>query len=572
MTPQPRSLLDAPEEIRLLIYEAYATQPGGLWYDYDSGKLRRADNAPVDMALMRTCKFVASEMEGVLLRVNTVNFKTCFTEMQRGRDKAWRAGLDLLDSIRYFIFMSSSTSLYATNALEAVSARYPHFRTRLSYFMANLTRFDPLFPTSHLHETKATILGRARLCREEIVFSLRHASTAGDQFRDDANEVLESELESVREHLLYNHTGHTNLMAKLDLTRLDPVAVVQFEERRWIIPTDDDIAELWSIMGGAPHPPKERWAGQGRLSAVYCAVRFLESLPDSVRAHLRQVSVVEDRFGLHADYMRALIPHCLANPRLHINRQFNVWSNLFTRAGVRWPGSSYICSVLTAEARLFELGMPNDSYSVSLHAEQEPDQAKRLFEEHVLRDVCYSRAYLEWEAQQQVRPPVLIGPEWEMHLDILEQALASMASGQGPFQCDFDYRQSLTAQEILDQIKALPPPPPVSTSSTIREVDRDLSKSTRICFGRHAAHRNCVPWSGVFYTRQPLPTWPELHASVDEDTVALDKQQDLDELWEDNPEAAFLHMTPDMSEASHESDTSSDESSGEDSDVPVSWW
>jgi hypothetical protein len=120
-------LLEAPEDIRCLIYAACVTYPGCLHYDYDSGKLLDNRNAPIDIPLARTCKLIASEMEGPVLRSNTIHFKTYYTDIHRHRDRAWRQGLELLDRIRLLILASAYSSRVATDALAATSTRYPRF-------------------------------------------------------------------------------------------------------------------------------------------------------------------------------------------------------------------------------------------------------------------------------------------------------------------------------------------------------------------------------------------------------------------------------------------------------------
>lgn len=496
MPSQPRCyLLEVPEDIRHLIYKAYTTFPDGLSYDYDSGKLLDDRNAPVDLALIRTCKQVASEMDGLALRLNTIHFKTCFTDIQRHRDRAWRAGLALLDDIRLDLLNSAHASLVATDALEVMSSRYPWFRQSLSHILAIMEGSPHPYGREgalQLAQRYFSFFFLATLSvpdGQAVAATVRLASTTGNQFRSDALALLqkaiqlnEKRMEGVRANVergypIFDHILEL-LKTNLNLDRLDPIAVANYRERRWVIPTDDDITQLWSIMGSSPHPPKEKWSlpATGRVSAAYSAVRFLQSLTGRARAHIRQISLVEDRVALHPDYAYGLIPYCIANPRIRITRRYLMWRNLRLRYG-GITISEGICQLLADEAGVFELGMPRESYSVIFDPEEDPLQAKRLFQRFVFKAIAWSRAMAEWEKQQLPSLPRLAGDPWEIHLDMIEQTVANMAAGIGPIRCDFDCRRLCDPEKALEKIRQSPPGPELRVS--LRGKFNHISKYRR---------------------------------------------------------------------------------------------
>jgi len=70
------------------IYSQYLTVRDGYTYDFEAGKLR-ANGRPIDLALMYTCRLVASEMRGLALRLNTVVFRTLYGDELRTRAGRW---------------------------------------------------------------------------------------------------------------------------------------------------------------------------------------------------------------------------------------------------------------------------------------------------------------------------------------------------------------------------------------------------------------------------------------------------------------------------------------------------
>jgi hypothetical protein len=73
---QQSPLFRLPREVRDNIYEHYAHDDEGVFYDYASDTLRYADKSKHEErnALTRCCKQAAEEMRGVAMQANTITF------------------------------------------------------------------------------------------------------------------------------------------------------------------------------------------------------------------------------------------------------------------------------------------------------------------------------------------------------------------------------------------------------------------------------------------------------------------------------------------------------------------
>ncbi|KAK4171997.1 hypothetical protein QBC36DRAFT_153804, partial [Triangularia setosa] len=75
--------LRVPREIRDAIYRAYPLLGDGYVFHFESNKLCASYNQPIDLNLMHTCRLVAIEMAGLPLRVNTIIFRTVYSDTIR---------------------------------------------------------------------------------------------------------------------------------------------------------------------------------------------------------------------------------------------------------------------------------------------------------------------------------------------------------------------------------------------------------------------------------------------------------------------------------------------------------
>ena len=109
----------------------------------------------------------------------------------------------------------------------------------------------------------------------------------------------------------------------------------------WSIPTEDELdthfphVPLW----GKRNEKLERrcrpfWVAnraKARFSAAAAAIHFLNSIPAATRQHLRKILVHEDRMSVNSavGHGRGLVPFCLENPALRIERRVDLWRTCF---------------------------------------------------------------------------------------------------------------------------------------------------------------------------------------------------------------------------------------------------
>ncbi|KAL4725844.1 hypothetical protein ACLX1H_006518 [Fusarium chlamydosporum] len=73
-----RRITDLPPEIRRQIFGNYFKVSGGYIYDGKSDKLRNADETPIDLSLIYTCRLIAEDCRNLPLAVNTIHFHTLY--------------------------------------------------------------------------------------------------------------------------------------------------------------------------------------------------------------------------------------------------------------------------------------------------------------------------------------------------------------------------------------------------------------------------------------------------------------------------------------------------------------
>jgi hypothetical protein len=90
MSLQQSRLIQMPRELRDRIYGEYLSTDGGYVYNFDVGKLRASDpKQRIELNLMYTCRQMANEIRGLPLRLNTITFRTLFSEELRTRAGRW---------------------------------------------------------------------------------------------------------------------------------------------------------------------------------------------------------------------------------------------------------------------------------------------------------------------------------------------------------------------------------------------------------------------------------------------------------------------------------------------------
>ena len=207
----------------------------------------------------------------------------------------------------------------------------------------------------------------------------------------------------------------------------------------WTIPSDDEFAQMDTILGQSlygvqsptfdPSPDPNCWERiRWRFSAAAVAVHFFKSISQSTCLGIRNVVLHEDQHSVaHPEcHVLGLIPFCLQNPRLNIERRVNMWRNIlvgrmgegvhafalniedlsardegdtsswrtYNKFGVGVIGRK-CCQWITEASALSSSGMPSGSFSLVLDGDPAPDQSSALFEV-VKDDAAWQVAQAQW--------------------------------------------------------------------------------------------------------------------------------------------------------------------------------
>ncbi|SPJ73887.1 uncharacterized protein FTOL_03617 [Fusarium torulosum] len=124
------NLLNLPLELRQQIFHDYFKVEGGYVYDAKSDSLKTADNRPIELSLMSTCRSIANDTRHLPLTINTVKFSTLYRE-------DWRslAGCFNLVTSYYYILQSDFVIHLArfmtADMLAQLALKYPKFVPQL---------------------------------------------------------------------------------------------------------------------------------------------------------------------------------------------------------------------------------------------------------------------------------------------------------------------------------------------------------------------------------------------------------------------------------------------------------
>ncbi|KAK1839432.1 hypothetical protein CCHR01_17941 [Colletotrichum chrysophilum] len=407
------NLLQLPLELRQLIYRAYLLVDGGYICDAEAlftGKLRgearcrltQADGKPIDMALVVTCRAVAKEVlhGGLALRVNTVAFSTFYSDEFRQRGERLQAFRSKDVDCNIFNMMRNVGSCLQGPVYDALKNAYPVFMPVVEHLRGGNPNTDLVAPPDSNY-------GQApSLYREFVRLALRLACR---YYVEQFNEAMSQDFaiqESRGRRYVPDYHG-------LAACSIEP----------WIIPTDDDIAQIMSYNGWpipSPddedfeiHLPRSDDRSKYRFSAAASAIYFLDSLPYHNRAHLRNIILNEDREAVSqpACHVQGLIPFCKENPLLRIERRCSLWGNVFrpdwlsgdpdSRVDPEWVPdpklrsnqvSRNVATWIMEALALEHHGMPHGAFSLLLDGGPAPQLCEEIFQTVVQRDVAWQLA------------------------------------------------------------------------------------------------------------------------------------------------------------------------------------
>ncbi|KAI1170363.1 hypothetical protein F4777DRAFT_569529 [Nemania sp. FL0916] len=244
----------------------------------------------------------------------------------------------------------------------------------------------------------------------------------------------------------------------------------------WAIPTADEVK--YALRKYHKFHETCYTTRIGRIScfsAAAVAIKFLHDTPIPTRKYIRKIVIHEDRTSVASPefHAKGLIPFCVENASLRIERRLDMWRTCFLDYGaVRntvdaqyVPAPSIPCWWARETARwlveageLIRAGMPERSFSLIIDGGPAPEKASYIFG-RIQRDAAWQEAFEEACARNSVPRPKLY--EWRRSdVHILEQfpsIVRSMTNDKSFIvQCNFDIGAPWDIEGIIEQNQNCP--------------------------------------------------------------------------------------------------------------------
>ncbi|KAI2485312.1 hypothetical protein Ptr902_04252 [Pyrenophora tritici-repentis] len=307
-----------PRELRDNIYEYYAHDADGVFYDYASDKLQYASQGKHQdkNALTNSCKLAAEEMQFIAMRVNTITFVPARSEA---------------DGIKY-------------NDLDSKAGRFERLlqsaRRMKIHILHHVAKGGCVTPAM-VDEVAAKFPGIARYYHGISDSDYRWRWQISASFCDALHHTLE---------LAASHPRFNELAAEATVTpyrfrgMMPPFitgsqeAVLAWNPERGRIPVESDVAlepyltdPLLRDSEGCVDWPEPVVPVCWYFSATAVAVNFLRRLPPTTRICIRLPIVIrEERWGIDycESHVRAIAPYFHENPSLIVELHVGFWTNL----------------------------------------------------------------------------------------------------------------------------------------------------------------------------------------------------------------------------------------------------
>jgi len=440
-----------PREVRDIIYDYYVRCDDGYIYDFEENKLVQADGNHIDLALMRTCHQVAREMDGLALPANTITFSTFFSEKKRKSAGLFHAAISRQKQGKEMLTEFLGYKLYSSQMAMMATARYPMFEPYITSLASQTGPF--------LRPRNGAPYGQPpSLWREFAEFAAR--------------QILE-------------HEEARTFLVGSPFEKAGPVSTDAFFET-WAIPDDSDLEKFIQTHR---HAKDYMDYVKYTYSAASVAIRFLQSLSPRTLAQIRTIVLREDyeSVAFPEDHARGLIPFCVENTQLRVERFVSLWQNALPVARqVDYTGVDFcwlprvtdrsdsdmhlsdpewlrndklqardvtrsIGTWIVEALRLPSLGMPEGSYTLIFDGDPMPEKSTAAFAV-VQRDAA-------WQAAFTTRYPAGSTPErlW-LHMcaqagyffESLPGALQKITTASSLIRCNFDPGQLYSAESLAD--------------------------------------------------------------------------------------------------------------------------
>ncbi|MCJ1457863.1 hypothetical protein MMC28_008232 [Mycoblastus sanguinarius] len=505
--PSPSGFLSLPRELRDTIYHLYVFEADGYHFDYESGKLRASGNRPIDLALMYTSTFVAAEMHHLALRSNVLHFSTLKSEQRKAAHfEMFFAHFELCKCETLTSLKKPPFHRYKTPEFDAkVNLRYPQFESLLHQSLDLLKRGVPTFSFSDCEGSSWGEADSVFYAFQGYMIELLSRDTDfletladfydGPQRGFDIDgcpsfDALDLSDKDSQASFYEQHRGWVESQRRERRERasfLRSMLLLSIPEH-WTIPSEDVLAQINKVaqMNTSLDPysgKRNSWERcDWRFSAAAAAIHFFKSISQSTCLGIRNVVLHEDRrsVALPECHVLGLIPFCLQNPQLHIERRVNLWRTLLAGGfhrrlynhpatleemsgrdeRARWEIYDQFCAInigkiccrwISEASALPANGMPADSFSLVLDGDPTPDQSSEVFE-IVKEDAAWQAAQAQWYTDQSLSPGFMATRLGGFYMcEVFPQAINDIVEGKSFIRCNFHTGSLYDPKRVLDR-------------------------------------------------------------------------------------------------------------------------
>ncbi|KAI4694484.1 hypothetical protein J4E81_006702 [Alternaria sp. BMP 2799] len=327
----------------------------------------------------------AAELKDLPLTYNTIHFSTVYHENARSRVGLFAALVEVIQEGKAE-WLADAYACIDSSITSNVEQNFPGFLPVLEAFQRRQTTRHLM--ADNFKETRS-------MYREFVNATLRLVSQHPD-FADA-------------------FAGHPTKGPEFDRF----AGLLATNVAPWSTPDEAAIARMIDIVGGEPHRFGGDWdRDMFRVSAASAAIKFLDGLPLEKRLRLRTIVLLEDRVAVAwpESHARGLIPFCLENNSLRIERRVSLWRAIFPAGSIsprvvaaappitirrdridrlrfdevtRLSVASWIMEAMALPG----YGMPEGAFTLTLDGEPTLRKSYEVFDMVVQRDAAWQIAF-----------------------------------------------------------------------------------------------------------------------------------------------------------------------------------
>ncbi|KAF2256055.1 hypothetical protein BU26DRAFT_512953 [Trematosphaeria pertusa] len=407
------SFFRLPRELRYLCYSHYLFEENGYHHVWDgcAGKLRCCNNSIVALDLMYTCKAAANEMHGLPFQANTITFTAgdLVSEHSLCSDALrFKRLVDYATVAKWRILLAVADTVTPDDLAKLIQ-RFP--RTGPSFVNQFQTLRDRNFHSGpEIHRIEYNLHGKHVVAsREALEFALELAASH-PEFQQLAAKAL-PQSPPPKDDPLDRNVG---------FMRGSHCWVLDFKPEAWTVPDETQLDSLESLLWWDEEYPLNLefdprpfgWY----FSATAMAIAFLKHLGSDRRTHIRRIIIDEKDRAVSSPevHARGLIPFCVENPRLRIERRVDLWGHVIPS---RWGATADLSGLQYIQAwcllqsladwileanDLYSRGMPSNSFSLVFQGDQDQhvwNMAKEA--------AAFQETFVEYYRRHNSHPPPL---------------------------------------------------------------------------------------------------------------------------------------------------------------------